>query len=324
MAAPRDLGAISSGGAFRGFAPADFNAYEQKKWSSNAYTLERRNAKDKLLALVRAVQTELEEELAGLELGASDEAPTVSNARKVEAQWVFFTRNADDRTKLRPLLQRTDLQAGAGLFDIAIQHQHACLLLRLDNKGLAIGVELATKAKVDRENAAEKLKQAWAREKLVELSKALPGGTSAGFGTDRRDALSVTTVDLESWVEPLSSSDKAFGFEVQLARTEEVLGTEKLIGTIAEQVAAFVPVYRFLAWARDNDVRQVKTAVQKEVAEQKQKRAVTFEPGDRVTILSGLFAGRSGYLAEVDAKGRAKVMVGPVSVGVDAKDLKPA
>ena len=38
--------------------------------------------------------------------------------------------------------------------------------------------------------------------------------------------------------------------------------------------------------------------------------------------MSGLFAGRSGYLAELDAKGRAKVMVGPVSVSVDAKDLK--
>jgi hypothetical protein len=35
-----------------------------------------------------------------------------------------------------------------------------------------------------------------------------------------------------------------------------------------------------------------------------------------------LFAGRSGYLAEIDQKGRAKVMVGPVSVNVDVKDLK--
>src|SRR5438045_2296174 len=127
MAARRELGAIGSGGAFQGFAPADFNAYEPKKWGANGYTLERRRAKDKLLSLARAVEGELKEELGGLELGASDEAPTVSNGRKVEAQWAFFTRGADDRASLRTLLLRTDLQGGAGLFDIAVQHQHACL-----------------------------------------------------------------------------------------------------------------------------------------------------------------------------------------------------
>src|SRR4051812_8718650 len=104
MAATRDMGAIGSGGAFAGFVDGDFNAYEQKKQSSNAFTLERRKAKDKLLALVRAVTEELGDQLKGLELGASDEAPTVANARKVEAQWAFFTRSAEERTSIRKLL----------------------------------------------------------------------------------------------------------------------------------------------------------------------------------------------------------------------------
>src|SRR5438105_1120494 len=139
MAAPgNDLGAIGSGGAFQGFAAADFNAYEAKKHASNAYTLERRKAKDKLLALARAVTKDLEEEVAGLELGATDEAPTMANGRKVQAQWAFLTRGAADRTSLRSLLHKTDLQDGAQLFDIAVQHQHACLMLRLDHVGLGI------------------------------------------------------------------------------------------------------------------------------------------------------------------------------------------
>jgi hypothetical protein len=323
MASTRDLGAIGSGGAFQGFLAADFAAYEPKKWASNAYTLERRRAKDKLLSLSRAVQDELKDDLGGLELGASDEAPTVANARKVEAQWVFFTRAADDRSTLRTLLQRTDLQGGAGLFDIAIQHQHACLMLKLDQSGLVISVELATKAKVDRENTAEKLRQAWARDKFVELLKALPGGSTIGFKDARKDPLSIVSGELETWIEPLMSADEAFAVSVEIPKSEEVLETEQLIGTVAEHVALFLPIYRFAAWSRDNDHTQVKTAVQKEIAD-RQKRTSPFEPGDRVTILSGLFAGRSGYLAEVDAKGRAKVMVGPVSVSVDAKDLKPS
>jgi transcription antitermination factor NusG len=322
MAAPgSDLGAIGSGGAFSGFMQADFNAYEPKKHASNAYTLERRRAKDKLLALVRAVQKELEEELAGLELGASDEMPTVANGRKVECQWAFFTRGADDRSSIRTLLHRTDLAGGAELFDIAIQHQHACIMLRLDQSGLAISFDLATKARVDRDNAAEKLKQTWAKDKLVELCRALPGDAKIGLKNDLKDPLAITASDVQAWIELLEKSEQPFLAEVFIEKSEEILASPGLIATVAEHVSQFVPIYRFLAWSRDNDQRQVKSAVKQEMAD-RQKKAVTFEAGDRVTILSGLFAGRSGYLAEIDGKGRAKVMVGPVSVTVDAKDLK--
>jgi hypothetical protein len=322
MAAPRELGAIGSGGAFQGFAPSDFDAYEPKKQGSNAFTLERRKAKDKLLALARALEKELAEELAGLELGASDEAPSVANGRKVEAQWVFFTRAADDRASLRTLLGKTDLHGGAGLFDIAIQHQHACLSLRLDQKGLSTCVELATKAKVDRDNARLKLEQKWARDKLVELTTALPGDTTIGFGGDRKEALAITATDMESWLGALNAAEQPFVVECTIPRSEELLGTDALIGTMVEHLETFLPIYRFLAWSRDNDHTQVKGAIQKEIAVRQKRIAPAFEPGDRVTILSGLFAGRSGYLAEIDAKGRAKVMVGPVSVSVDVKDLK--
>lgn len=321
MAAPRDLGAIGSGGAFQGFSDADFNAYEAKKHSSNVFTLERRKAKDKLLSLTRAVQEELADELKGLELGASDEAPSMANGRKVEAQWVFFTRNGDERTSLRKQLQKTDLQGGAGLFDIAIQHQHACLIMRLDQRGLAIGVELASKARVDRENFSEKLKQNWAREKFIELARGLPNGAEVRFGATRADATSISANELEAWLAPLREDSSAWVAEAMLPQAEEVLRSAAVIGTVTEHVEAFLPLYRFLAWARDNEHRGAKQEAQKQIAEEK-KRPALFEPGDRVTILSGLFAGRSGYLAELDSKGRAKVMVGPVSVTVDAKDIK--
>lgn len=322
MAAPRDLGAISSGGAFPGFVDADFNAYEPKKQNSNAFTLERRKVKDKLLALTRAVQEELDEELKGLELGASDEAPTVSNSRKVEAQWVFFTRNNEERTALKKNLGKIDLTAGAGLFDISIQHQHACLIMRLDQRGLAIGVEVATKAKVDRDNAAEKLKQLWAREKLVEIARGLPNGAVLMHNGQSLPATEVTAEQLESWEKSLREPDSVLVVETILPRAEEVLKSTALIGTAIEHVSAFLPLYRFVAWSRENEHRPLKQEAKKEQLAVQEKKRAGFEPGERVTILTGLFSGRSGYLAEIDGKGRAKVMVGPVSVSVDAKDLK--
>lgn len=318
MAVTENLGAIGSAAAFPGFEPADFDAFEPKKWSSNAYTLERRRAKDRLLALVRAVGDDLATDLDGLELGASEEAPSVANGRKVRAQWVFFTRNTEDRAGLKTLLQRTDLASGASLFDIAVQHQHASLLFRVDHQGFAAGVELATKARVDRDNTIEKLKQRWGRERLAELAKALPEGARIGFEGSLIQTRELSLPEIEPWTDRLRS-EEAFVAEIGVGRSEALVASPALIPSAVTYAAALLPILRFLAWTRDNDRTQVKDAIQKEM-KVREKRA-TFEPGDRVTILSGLFAGRGGYVAEV-GKGKAKVMVGPVSVSVDVKDLK--
>jgi hypothetical protein len=316
-----NVNAFSSGGPFTGFGESDFKAYEPKKWSSNAYTLERRKAKDKLLALSRAVQEQLQKELAGLELVGSDEAPTVANGKKVEAQWAFFVRDSEARAALKPFLETTDLQAGANLFDIALQHQHAVLALRLDLEGLDLRVDLAGKAKVDRENFAEKLKQGWARDQWVQLCRGLPAGAKVGFEPNPKLAAEIDPGDFEGLAEPIKG-DAAFVVGARVPKSDPVLGNEGLIDLVLERTRAMLAVYRFLAWSRDNDHRQIKEALKK-TQEERAKRAAAFQPGDRVTILAGLFAGRSGYLAELDAKGRAKVMVGPVSVSVEAKDLKP-
>lgn len=319
MASVGHLGALGSAGEFTGFEQADFDAYERQKQSSNAFTLQRRRAKDRLLALARELHKAHEEALTGFELGATEDAPSVANGRKVQAQWVYFTRNADERGSLKTLLQRTDLQSAASLFDIALHHQHASLLLRVDVEGFAMGVELASKAKVDRENLAKKLEQKWARDKLMELAQALPGAAIV-FGRETVDAGSLSAEQLEGWREALLKSDAPFVLEVKLPRVDERLASRALLELVSAWMGVLAPVLRFVAWSRENDQAHVKDAIQKQKKE-RQEKAVTFEPGQRVTILSGLFSGRGGYIAEV-TKGKAKVMVGPVSVTVDVKDLK--
>jgi hypothetical protein len=315
-----NLGAIGSGGEFKGFDPADFDAYEKKKWSSNAYTLQRRTAKDKLLALARAIVDEIGDELGTLELGASEEAPSVANGRKVMAQWVFFTRNASLRKQLEPHLGKTDLMSGASLFDISVQHQHACLMMRLDHAGFAVGVEIATKAKVDRENLCEKLKNEYPQQDLVALCKELPGESTIGFQGEPVKALDLSEKQIASWVANFEGSELPFIAEVLVPRDEEILGSEGLIGTAVQYVSVFLPMFGFLAWSANNDYTKVEDVLAQEMVAQK-KADPGLKAGDRVVMMSGLFAGRAGYIAEID-KGKAKVMVGPVSVSVDVKDLK--
>lgn len=316
------LGAIGSGGAFEGFDDADFDAYIEKKWRSNAYTLERRRAKDRLLALGRAVALELEEELVNLELGASEEAPSVANRRAVRGQWVYFTREAPLRASLKTLLGRTDLASGASLFDISVQHQHINLQLCLDAGGFRVAVEIAAKATVDRDNAKAKLAYGWARDQLLGLCRGLPGASRIGFASDLRDALTVRPDEVVAFGSRFAPDDPAFIVEAPIARDDDVLRERAFVGTAAAYVAHLLPVYRFFAWDRDNDHTQVRDRVEKQKKAKKQAEAAALQPGTRVTILSGLFSGRAGYLQDIDNKGRAKVMVGPVSVTIDLKDLK--
>lgn len=323
MATRDNLGAFGSGGAFTGFEGADFDAYLEKKWSSNAYTLERRRAKDRLLALARAIEAELEEELQGLEMGASDEAPSVANGRKVKAQWAYFTRGSNARKALQPLLNRTNLSAGAALFDISIQHQHACIALKLDQDGLAVSVELADKASVDRDNLKAKLQTEEGLAQLLELAQALPGGCAMGFEGELVTGLDLTADHAQAWLTNFDS-DKTFLIEALLPKEEEILSSDALIGTVVEYVDELLPAFDFVAWSPENDFAKLQLTLAKEKKKAKEpKIAADLEPGARVMILAGLFAGRPGYLAEIE-KGKAKVMVGPVSVTVDAKDVKKA
>jgi transcription antitermination factor NusG len=319
------VSAVSVGAVFAGFETADFDAYAVKKWTSNAYTLARRTAKDKLMVLARrAVDESSDPGLGALELIGSDEMPSVANGRRVQAQWAYFLRDAAIRRELQPHLSGTDLHAGAALFDIAVQHQHAALALRLDFDGLSVGVEIAGKAKVDRENAATKLGTEYGVADLIELCAALPGSARIGVQGATIPALEVDAAAVAGFVAPLRDGQASFVAEVELGRDEVIAAGEAIAGTVVELVDLFAPIHKHLAWARDNDHTMV-AAVLKKVVEEKQKQAKSAPPmkaGDRVVIGTGLFAGRHGYLAEVDAKGKAKVMVGPVSVSVEVKDLK--
>lgn len=324
MSGPKrdNISAFSSGGPFAGFEAKDFDAYEQKKWSSNAYTLARRTAKDKLLAVAHDLYAELAEEIGKLELFGTDEAPSVANGRKVDSQSAFFIRDAETRAGLKSLLNTTDLGAG-NLFDIALQHQHACLVLRLDFAGVAVGIEVAGKARVDRDNLAQKLKNDWAIKKVIELCVDLPNGTTLSLGDADVLALDVDAGALDTLSDQLGESDAGWVAIARIPRDEPIVNSASLTGTLVEMMSNFIPLYDYLAWSRDNDHTKLKQTLKKtEETRQKQQKAA-MNPGDRVTIMAGLFSGRAGYLAEVDSKGKAKVMVGPVSVSVDAKDVKP-
>ena len=322
MAIDRDkISAFASQKGFLGFEASDFDAYEPKKWSSNAYTLARRTAKDKVLSVATTVLSELASHLEGLELFGSDEAPTIANGRKVEAQWAFFIRTSNDRNILKPRLQKTDLGA-ASLFDIALQNQHISVSIKLDHGGVTIGVDIPSKATVDRENFQLALEDESFQDGFLASLQLLPGGSTIGFEEDRIDCLTLDTSHLTDFGEKLRSSETPFSIQNHINVDEAIEVKEALSFSIADAVEKLIPLYRQMAWSPEHDRIQLQKEIKKVEKTKEKEHVASFQVGERVTIMSGLFAGRVGYLQEINDSGKAKVMVGPIAVNVDAKDLK--
>ena len=89
----------------------------------------------------------------------------------------------------------------------------------------------------------------------------------------------------------------------------------------ARTLQSLLPIYRFIAWSRDNDFVSIRETLQKE---KQQKRQKGLAKNDAVRIVRGMFAGKQGVVQEVDAKGGLRVLVGKVAVKLGAEDVQKA
>jgi hypothetical protein len=307
---------------FGGLTAEVFAAYSPEKWASNVHNLPRMRAKDAMLALCESAQAKLAEELSGLDRGASDEVPNISNHKKVDAQWVYWFRDQAARAALAKFLEKTPL-VQEEIFNLAAYDKHACVVVVVRQNDLWLGLRIGAQAVVDRRNAAAKLQKAWERETMLAYLAELPEGAVLGKDGAVVNAAGMNLDSLEEHSKHLGEKDSAWivGHSVQASEAIE-LGVD-LADYVARWLGACIPIYRFLAWTRDNDHIDVVRQLAEDKA-QKRRQATGFNPGDRVRIVSGLFAGKTGVVQDVDTKAQVKIRVGKMAVVVAGTDLTPA
>ena len=307
---------------FAGLTEDMFKIYTPDKWSSNVHNLPRMRNKDAMLALCDAACIGLKEELAGLGRASSDEIPTIVNQKRVEAQWVYWFRDATARKSLASFLEKTPLDQ-ANIFNIAPQDKHVNLAVVMRNTDLWIGLRVASGAVVDRRNLATKLGNSWEREHFLSLLKELPDGALMGFQNNAIGTADVTLEHLGEFADQLVSSDQAWLIGSSIDVSEAVQLSGELVDDVRRWLGALTPLYRFTAWTQENDLIEANKQIQEEKA-QKRRQATAFTPGDRVRITAGLFTGKLGVVQETDTKAQVKVLVGKMSVVVPGDTLTPA
>jgi hypothetical protein len=309
---------------FPGFTAQDFDAYAPKKWKSNVFNRERLEVKQKLLSLGR----ELGGELVGpdgspLSCEASVEHPALWNHKQVEAQHLFFSRNEGARKELDAIIDRQKSLASL-IDDPTPQRNHVFLAVTLAHESLEVAVKLHPDARVDRQNLERKCEDHFEREKLQRLLHGLPAGFRVGLTPELAPAVELDDQQLSLLIAglahppPAPPSVRLLYVGRALARADVVAAGSAVAAEARAALQLLLPLYRFIAWSRDNDFVSMREALQKEKQAKRQKGLVKH---DAVRIVRGMFAGKSGVVQEIDAKGGLKVLVGKVAVKVDVEDV---
>ncbi|HOX46123.1 MAG TPA: hypothetical protein PK668_21145 [Myxococcota bacterium] len=307
---------------FEGFASSDFDAFEERKWASHAFNRERLEAKLKLGSLGKALEAGLGQELAGLEMGVTDERPSVFNQQRVSHLCLYFQRDAGDRAALDAILDRSRSIA-QNVLDPAPHHRHVSVGMRLHREGLTAGLWLHRDAWVDWKNAVERCKKYGETERLGSLLQGLPAGVCVGQGEDLPpDAPAAQGAAVEALVAGLGEAQPFTVIGQVLPRAEPALAGPGLVDRLLGLLRPLLPVLRFIAWSGQNDHHQVKAVIQVH-KDKVEKQFREIRPGDGVRIARGLAAGRLGVVESLGHKGTVKVRMGPVLLSLRLEDLAP-
>lgn len=334
---------------FTGFIDRHFDAYQQTKWRSKAFSLERMAVKDTLVELGR----ELSGHLAAtdgtpLAWEVSVEHPTLSNQRQVDAQHLYFVRSPEARHELDRIIDRSRGMASL-LEDPSPQRSHVILNVGIWLDHVFVGLMLHRDADIDRRNLEQQLEDPEHAQTLAELLGALPDALQLSVDEDGIPARQCSIQELRQRLASLTAppgKPRWLTIGQYIDRTTAVALGRTIHDAIAGSLRALLPLYQRITWTRDNDhiamreqldepisARPVRPTAPMPAAHVPDRVEAAHEPigsdvsldlskNDQVRITSGVFAGRSGVIQEIDSKGLLKVLVGNIPIKLRTDEVE--
>jgi len=306
--------------SFEGFSAPDFDAFEEKKWGSHAFNRERLEVKLKLTALGNELKGEFREGLPELQMGLTEERPSIFNQHQVRDLTLFFFRNEKERRALGGILDKAKSIADI-VQDTAAHHRHINIGVRVGHQGLEAGLWLHQDAWVDWKNVVQRCSEHWEHDKLGEVVEDLPGSIRFGRGSGlAADAPPAKEVEPDEILGGFEDAGPWTVFGESFDRGDPLLQSGDLTGKLAGLIAALVPLYEFIGWRRDNDFHQLKKVI-KEQKEKAVRKFKSLQKGDSVRVLKGLAAGHVGVVDSIERKGVVKVRLGTMLVSLRIEEL---
>lgn len=256
----------------------DFDAYLPEKATSNAYSRPRIEVKQRVLAWARDVMERLAELGIAVDMHASDEHPTLRNKKRVDCQWVFFWRDQAAREELDRLLDR-GRSISDEIDDPSPYTRHAFLAFRIDASAVEVCFAVHPDAKVDIDNLRARLATAGdgtapatadgSAEAPVDSAAAAPAKLAAGLtsalralpeefsiGVRPEDRVACSTATPEAILEMLAraaAGQTPLWIGWLIPRETAIDHSAILDEQLGDAIVALAPIYRLVAWSREND-----------------------------------------------------------------------
>lgn len=316
------------GSEFRGFEAKDFDAFEEHKWSSNRFNLERMRVREKLVALQKMYATAFEAAGVPIESSVGLDHPTILNNKRVASIALAFSRTEAQRKELARFIER-EIPLAERVSDPDPEHQHLRMGVRVHHGGIDVALTLHRHAILDVRNLAEKAVDTWEGENLRLILDAIPEGFELrGPNGDVHPVseLLKCRADLKAHLE---GGHQSLTIVRTFRRDDPAVGDAASAEALLDALNRLLPVYRYAAWDRENDWLSIKKLLKEDRQHQKLVRAgkaaevaLNLKKGDRVQVTAGLFSGKQGAVTDVDARGRLKVFLGKLSVTLTEKEVK--
>ncbi|MCD6497674.1 MAG: hypothetical protein J7M25_05125 [Deltaproteobacteria bacterium] len=315
---------------FSGFTAEDFDAYSPEKWRSNVFNLNRLMVKQKLEhiapTLLNGVIDAMEVPGGTLTFGLSSEHPDLWNNHEVKQQHLYFLRPEEERTALFSRVSRAR-SMGSLLDQPSPYLEHVHLAVTIAQQGLQVRVCIMPEATVDRENVVLKIRDPWQQSELTSLLNDLAqrftisvAGNPHVEASTAIEALSDSETHSVGQPRQLGKADiPILNVARDLDRGDPDIQSDRILDILQSDLHALIPLYRFIEWRRDNDHVELGKELKQE---QEVRLRKGLEKNDPVRITDGLWAGKTGKVQAIEARGQVKVLVGTLTVQVKADDLQ--
>ena len=301
---------------FTGITAAHLDAFEERKWASHRFGLERMRAAGALAALERRLAPALVAATEGLAWARSDPTPGIFNGHKVDGLWIYLERTGAEQAEVGRVVDR-EVSLAEILREPHAMHSVAFAGVCLDHGGLSVGFWLHAHAVLDRRNLAAALADPMERSRVPMILEAIPALTEISMDgrswtPEQWAAGELPVLDgLTGWLRIIKTWDRD---AVQAAGSG-------LVDALVKDLPGFIALFRYAAWSSGNDrlglARRLKVERKERV-----KKATGLQPGDKVQVTQGLLSGKRGEVVGIDARGRIKLRIGLMSIDMDPKMVR--
>jgi transcription antitermination factor NusG len=314
---------------FNGFEDKDFRAFDEKKWQSQAFNLERMAVRDKLELIGSSVEDKLNLKKLKLRIETSAPVPGVSNSHRVRDMWLYFMRTESEEKDVMPLIDRV-YPVEQWLKESSSYRRHLILFMRIDCSGVEAGLRIHSRAWIDWQNFINRTKNFFEMERLNAIVQSLPESffISECSGEEEKPVNKVNIRAfrfdeeyIKTLEEKIINEDIWFMTGKIYSSLDSEIRTRQWMNTYFNIIDALIPLYNFITWKNTSDYLSIAETIKKE-KEMISSHAVDCKKGDRVIIAAGPFNGKHGVVTDMDTKGTLKILVGKIQLRVDGRNIK--